>query len=140
MTKIYLKRVNDAVHLEGRNEVGNIVNMDGSPDIGGENKGARPTEILLMAFGGCTSMDVIMILKKQKQIIDDYQVTVEGEREKVKEAKPFKKIHIHFALKGVIDENKLNRAIQLSIEKYCSVAMTLDKSVEITHSYSINEK
>ncbi|HNH61954.1 MAG TPA: OsmC family protein, partial [Cyclobacteriaceae bacterium] len=80
MVKIELKRLNDAFHMEATNEQGSTLHMDASPDIGGSNKGMRPMQIVLAALGGCSVIDVISILKKQKQDLRDIQVTVTGDR------------------------------------------------------------
>jgi putative redox protein len=81
--KINVKRLNDNFHMEATNEEGNALQMDGSPDIGGEGKGMRPMQLLLAGIGGCSAIDVILILKKQKQVIESFEVEVEGEREKI---------------------------------------------------------
>ena len=95
MKKIELKRVNNAVHLQATDEDGNIVNMDGSPEIGGENKGTRPMSLVLMALAGCTSMDVLSMLQKMRQEVIDYDVKVEGERAE-EHPMVFTKIHVHY--------------------------------------------
>ena len=79
--KVSLKRVNQAVHLEASNENGNTVQIDGAPKIGGEDKGARPMELLLMGLGGCSSMDILSILAKQKVALDDFNIDVDAERD-----------------------------------------------------------
>jgi len=136
--KINIHRVNDAYHFEAKNESGAKLHLDASPDIGGENKGFRPTEALIASLGGCSGIDVLMILKKQKQQIDDFKVEIEAEREKDKTPSLFSTIHLKFILKGKIDKDKLERAIELSIEKYCTVAKIIEKTAKITSSYKIN--
>lgn len=135
--KIEVSRINDAYHLEATNEQGNKLYMDGSTEIGGSNLAFRPMQMLLAALAGCSSIDVINILKKQRQEITDYRVTVEGEREQGKEPSLFTDIHIHFDLKGSLDKEKVQKAIELSLEKYCSVAKTLEKTANITYSFSV---
>jgi putative redox protein len=138
--KVELVRVDDAFHFEavGASNVPN--HMDASVDIGGHNLGARPMEMLLMGLGGCTAIDVILILKKQRQVIEDLKITVEGDRIKIEgtEMSVFRKINVHFAFKGDLDQAKVERAINLSMEKYCSATAQLRPSAEITHSFSIN--
>ena len=135
--KIELERINDAVFLEARNDAGNKVFMDGSPDIGGQNLGARPMEVVLMALAGCTSMDMLSMLKKMREEIRSYKVTVDAERAE-EDTKVFTKIHVHYILQGNVNEKNVERAIQLSMDKYCSVTHMLNKTAEITHSYEIH--
>ncbi len=130
--KITLKRLNDAYHMRATNESGNSIEMDGSPAIGGENLGARPMEAVLMSLAGCSSIDVISILKKMKQEVTDYDVEVTAER---RDEIPsiFTKIHMKFIVKGKnIEEEKVKRAAQLSAEKYCSVSKILEPTADIT--------
>lgn len=137
--QVELKRVGDAFHLEGKGMSPVVVNIDASQDIGGENLGARPMELLLMGLGGCTSIDVILVLKKQKQPLKDYKVVVSGEREMIEgtQMNVFKKINVHYIIYGDIEEARVERAIKLSMEKYCSATAQLRASAEITHSYEI---
>ncbi len=138
--EIKLKRVNNAVHLEASNALGNTVQIDGAPKIGGEDKGARPMELLLMGLGGCSSMDIISILQKQKQVIDDYDVNITAERDADNTPSLFTKIHVEFIIKGDVNPKKAERAVQLSMDKYCSVTKIMEKTAEITHSLKlINE-
>jgi putative redox protein len=136
--KINIKRLNDNFHMEARNEDGNSIQMDGSPDIGGEGKGMRPRQLLLAAVGGCSAIDVILILKKQKQEITDFDVEVEGESEKVEHYSLFRDITLHFKIKGNVDLDKAERAVKLSIEKYCSVSKTLEPTAKINYKVTIN--
>ena len=135
--QIEIKRVNDAVHLEAVNEQGVVVHMDGSPDIGGHDLGARPMQMILMGLGGCTSMDVLSMLYKMRNNVEDYRVTVKGDRDTGNIPAVFTHIHIHFFFKGQLNEEHVKKAISLSMEKYCSVSKMLEKTAEITHSYEI---
>ena len=137
--KIKLTRVNDGVHFKAKDEDGLTVDMDGSPEIGGEGLGTRPMQLLLMSLAGCSSMDICSMLKKQRQQLDEYRVTVEAERDTEQTPAVFKKIHLVFHLKGRLDENKVERALELSIRKYCSVARMLEKTADITYNYKINQ-
>ena len=137
MITIDLKRVSGDFHLEATNDTGNSVHLDASPDIGGTGKGMRPMQLLLAAFGGCSSVDLVMILKKQKQELKDISITVSGEREKGKVPSLYTNAHVHFKLVGNLDKEKVEKAIVLAVEKYCSVAKTLEKSAIITHSFEI---
>ena len=136
--KITIKRTDDDFAMEAKNEDGNIITMDGPPQLGGHNSGFRPTQLLLAAVGGCSAIDVLMILKKQKQTVDALEIEVDGEKEKVEDYSLFRNISIHFKLKGEIDLDKAERAVQLSIEKYCSVSKTLEPTAKITYKVSVN--
>ena len=116
---------------------GHELKMDAAPEVGGENSGPRPTELLLNAVAGCTGIDIISILHKMRLEPTAFSMDVEGERAD-DHPKKFTKIHIHYALDGELPEDKVIRAIQLSKDKYCSVSHSL--SSEIAVSYSINGK
>jgi putative redox protein len=137
--KINVKRLNDNFHMEATNEEGNALQMDGSPDIGGEGKGMRPMQLLLAGVGGCSAIDVILILKKQKQVIESFEVEVEGDREKIEDYSLFRDICLHFKISGQVDKDKAERAVKLSIEKYCSVSKTLEPTAKISYKVSVNE-
>jgi putative redox protein len=118
---------------------GHAVIMDGAPDIGGKNLGPRPMEMLLMGAGGCTSVDVIMILQKGRQDVVDCEVEIEAERAD-DHPKVFTKIHMHFTVKGRgLKPEVVDRAIKLSAEKYCSASIILGKTAEMTHDFEIVE-
>ena len=135
--KIELNRADDAYHFISRNEDGLIVESDGSPAIGGGNKAMRPMEMVLSAVASCSSIDVVMILKKQRQRLDDIKVTVEGKRAKDQVPAVFTDIHIHFELTGKIKAKKAEQAVQMSMEQYCSVSKMLESTVKITHSHEV---
>lgn len=138
--KISIQRLNDAVHMEAKNEDGVSLLMDGTSEIGGINGGFRPMQMLLAAVGGCSAIDVVGILQKQRQNPDDLKIEVTGDRVKVKEYSEFKTVHIHFILKGShLFEKKVARAIDLSINKYCSVSKMLEKTATISSSFEIVE-
>ncbi|MGD2005778.1 MAG: OsmC family protein [Pseudomonadales bacterium] len=110
--------------------------MDGAPANGGRNAGARPMEVVLMGLGGCTTFDVMSILKKTRQQVTDCVVELQGERA---DAVPsvYTSIHVHFKVYGInLDDAKVERAVKLSAEKYCSASLMLSQgNVEITHSF-----
>ncbi len=137
--QVELVRIDDAFHFEAQGMSGVPVQIDAAEDIGGHNVGARPMELLLMGLGGCTAIDVLLIMKKQRQIVEDLQISVSGEREKVEgtQMTPFRKINIHFKFKGNIQEDKAQKAIEMSMEKYCSATAQFSSSAEITHSFEI---
>ncbi len=134
--KVEIERVNDKVHLHAKNEQGVIVNMDGSPEIGGQDLGARPMQLVLMALGGCTSMDMLSMLSKMREEVKAYKVTVDAERA-AEHPMVFTRIHIHYILEGNLKKENVEKAIHLSMDKYCSVTHMLNKTADITHSYEI---
>ncbi|MFZ9029185.1 MAG: OsmC family protein [Crocinitomicaceae bacterium] len=134
--KVVLDRKEEPFHFEAIDENGFKVQMDANPAIGGLEKGMRPMELLLAAAGGCASIDLGLILKKQRQVLEDYQVEVSGTR-KTDTSKSFEKIHLHFVLHGNLDSSKVERAITLTVTEYCSVLLSLNKEIEITHSFEI---
>lgn len=125
MPIIKLERVQGDFGFAASDENGHTVNMDSSPESGGQNFGVRPMQMLLMGMAGCSAIDVIMILKKQKQDVQDYRMVINGDREAGKEPSLWKNVTVEFHLYGAIDQDKANRAVDLSINKYCSVAATL---------------
>ena len=138
MITIELKRLNDAFHFSAENEDGVMVHLDSSPDSGGMNLGMRPMQMLLAAMGGCSAIDIIQILKKQRQVLKDLKITVQGEREKDAVPSLYKTVHAHYQFFGDLDADKVEKAIKLSIDKYCSVSQTLEKAgAKITHSFEI---
>ncbi len=125
MITIELERVNGDYGFAAKDTLGHTVNIDTSPETGGENFGARPMQLLLMALAGCSGIDVISILKKQRQDVKGYKMVVKGERESGKEPSLWKDIWVEFNIYGNVDVDKANRAAELSMDKYCSVAATL---------------
>ena len=136
--KINLERINKAVHFVAQNEDGNRIEMDGSPGIGGEGKGVRPMEVMLMGLAGCSTIDIVTILEKMRQPLDDVKVSVSATRREGEVPSLFKVITIDYQLYGNLQEDKAKRAIELSLEKYCSVAKIMEKTAEINYTYSIN--
>jgi putative redox protein len=135
--EVNLTRVDQDYHFEARGAANVVINIDANPEIGGHNAGARPMELMLMGLGGCSAIDIISILKKQRQPIERFDINVKAERQKVEEFNLFSTIHVHFILGGALDEDKVRRAIDLSLEKYCSVAAILYKTATITSSFEL---
>jgi putative redox protein len=127
----------DGVSFIGESETGHAVVLDGAPENGGRNIGMRPMEMLLIGMGGCTSFDVVAILKKARQPIVHCVAEIDATRaEEI--PKVFTKIHVHFVITGNgLNESQVERAVKLSAEKYCSASIMLAKSVEITHSFEV---
>jgi putative redox protein len=138
--EVVLNRLDQDFHFEAKGSSPIPVHIDAAEGIGGHNAGARPMELLLMGLGGCTAIDVILILKKQRQVVEDFQIRVSGDREKIEgtEKTPFRQINIQFELKGQIDGSKALKAIQMSMEKYCSATAQLEPSSTITHTLVLN--
>ncbi|MDP6313698.1 MAG: OsmC family protein [Arenicellales bacterium] len=123
--------------LYGHTDSGHGIVMDRAPDVGGRNRGARPMEMLLLGLGGCTLIDVMLILRKARQPCTDVRIELEAERA-TEVPRVFTKIHVHFALSGAeLDPQKVARAIRLSAEKYCSASQMLGAVAEITHDFEI---
>jgi putative redox protein len=125
MNQIELKRVQGDFGFEARDAAGHTVRMDSSPETGGSNFGIRPMQMLLMGLGGCSGIDIVSILKKQRQNVEGFQMHIEGERQQGKEPTLWQSVRVIFELKGQIDPDKAKKACELSMEKYCSVAATL---------------
>ena len=138
MYKINVERVDDAFHFVGTNERGNQVHMDTGKEEGGSGEGAGPMQLLIMAVGGCSGIDILSILKKGRQQVDKFSVDLTAERAEGEVPSLFTKVHAHYTLEGDLDSDKVRRAIALSIEKYCSVSKTLEATAEITYSFTVN--
>lgn len=137
--KVKLNRLNNAYHLEASNEDGNTIRTDGSPKIGGENLGMRPMQLMLAGIGSCSAIDVISILNKQKQDLQDIKIEVDGQREEGEIPALFTDIHLHYKLYGNLNKDKVEKALALSVDKYCSVARILEKTANVTYDYEILE-
>ncbi|MCB9202531.1 MAG: OsmC family protein [Flavobacteriales bacterium] len=135
--KIRVERQDGLFHFVGKDNNGTEIHMDAAEKIGGTDKGVRPMQMLLYGIAGCSGIDVVSILNKQKQTLDDIAIDIEAEREEGKIPSLFTKINVHYTLKGNLDENKVKRALELTFTKYCSVSKIIEKTAEITYSYSI---
>ena len=134
--KARVKWVEDVTFV-GESDSGHAVVMDGPPEHGGRNLGVRPMEMLLLGMGGCTAFDVMMILKKARQQVEDCVVELDADRAET-EPKVYTRIHAHFIIKGKdIKEDRVKRAVELSAEKYCSASIMLGATANITHDYEI---
>ncbi|MFO7808650.1 OsmC family protein [Guyparkeria sp.] len=130
----------DGMAFMAEADSGHAIVMDGAQEIGGRNAGPRPMEMVLMGLGGCTAIDVMMILGKQREPVEDCWIELFAERADVKAPKVFTTIHTRYMVVGRgLDPKKVERAVNLSAEKYCSVSAMLRDSVELTHDFEIRE-
>lgn len=134
---ITLSRENGAAHYVARNAEAITVSIDGAPAVGGEGRGFRPMELLLTAIASCATMDVGPILAKQRQTVNDIQVSATGERQ-AGTPSPFSTIHLTFALSGEIEVSKASRAVELAVTRYCSARASLDPAIEVTWAVTVN--
>jgi putative redox protein len=129
----------DGMQFVGTANSGHEVIMDAAPEVGGQNKGSRPMELVAIALGGCTGMDVISILRKKKQDVKGFEINVTGQKAE-EYPKRYTNMHIEFVIKGTnISEDAVQRAIELSYDKYCAVGGTIKPGAQVTHSYRIEE-
>ena len=127
------------VSFLGEADSGHAVVMDGAPEAGGRNLGFRPMELLLVGMGGCSSFDIVTILKKARQPITDCVAEIEAERAD-EIPKVFTKLHVHYVVTGHnLSASQVERAVKLSAEKYCSASVMLGKSAQLTHDFEIRE-
>ena len=134
--KVRLNR-NENVHFTAVTESGHEIEIDGSAAIGGREKGARPMETVLAGLGGCSAIDVMSTLKKSRQLVTDCTIDIDAERADAIPA-VFTRIHVQYTLVGNnLDPKKVDRAVTLSMEKYCSVTRMLEKTATISHGFKI---
>jgi putative redox protein len=141
--KVELVRLDEEFHFEGSGSSDAKIHIDASQEVGGQNAGVRPMELLLMGLASCSAIDIVLIMKKQRQEITDFRIVAEGDREKEEgtQRSPYRTINLHFTLKGKnLDADKVDRAVQLSMEKYCSATAQFEGTATITHSVSIEEE
>jgi len=128
--KVKLERLNKGSHFKATNEDGHSI------ELSGEGNAVGPMQSLLMAAAGCSTIDIVMILEKMRQPLEDINVAVEGtRREEI--PRTYTDIHLHYILKGDLKEKKVEQAINSSLEKYCSVSLMLEKAAKITSSFEI---
>lgn len=138
--KIKLTRINSAVKFKATNSQQNEIILDGSPKIGGINEGMRPMETLLSSLAGCSAMDVVSLLNKMRQPLEGLEIDVEGTRDEKNIPAVFTHIHLKFSLTGNLNENKVKKAIGMSVDQYCSVARMIENKASIEWSYLILPK
>lgn len=129
----------EGVSFVGQTESGHAVVMDGPPDSGGKNMGPRPMEMLLLGLGGCSAFDVVHILRKSRLDVRDCVAEIDAVRAEV-DPKVFTSIHVHFIVTGkTLDPKRVEQAVKLSAEKYCSASIMLGKVAVVTHDFEVVE-
>lgn len=128
--KVTLERLNKGSHFKATNEEGH------SLELSGDDNAVGPMQSVLMAAAGCSTIDIVMILEKMRQPLEDIKVEVKGTR-RDEVPRTFTDIHLHYILKGDLKDKKVEQAINSSLEKYCSVSLMLEKAANITSSYEI---
>jgi putative redox protein len=129
--KVRLEKIGAAAFAASAEESGAELVLDGKPEIGGEGRGMRPTELFLTGLAGCAAMDVVHILRRQQEPLEHLAIEIEGD----KSAQPptrFTAVRIKFIARGAVDPHKLERAVALSVDKYCTVRNTLDPALDLS--------
>ena len=135
MATVTIRRLDNRHHFLGTNESGSTLGFDTDPP-GGVGQGVGPMQAVAMAIGGCSGIDIVDILTKGRQNLEGFEATIEYEREGTPAV--FSRIHVHYVLTGDLQPEKVRRAVDLSINKYCSVAKMIEKTAAITASFSVN--
>ena len=135
--KITLKQVNNAVRFEAQNERGHTVLIEGGRNAGGEDLAPSPTEYLMISQASCTAVDIVELLKKMRQPLERLEIEAEGKRAEDQIPKIFTGIHLHYKIYGDVKESKVEKAIKLSIEQYCTVSKMIDHITKITYSFEV---
>jgi putative redox protein len=136
--KIKLNRIGEPLHFQAINETGSTIDIDAKSSVGGTGKGMGPMETLIAALGGCSTIDIVLFLKKFRQQLNDIHVEIDAERDPDHVPSLFTKIHAHYQLYGTLEAKQVEKAIALSIDKYCSVAQIIKQTVPITYSFTIH--
>ncbi|HXB94297.1 MAG TPA: OsmC family protein [Puia sp.] len=147
MVRIQLERISGDFGFEARDASDHVVRMDSNRESGGQGFGVRPMQMLLMGLGGCSGIDIVSILNKQRQTVDAFHMTIDADRQKAGEPALWEDIHLRFDLEGAIYPDKAIKACELSMAKYCSVAATLRESgaritweVYVNHTFAYSTK
>lgn len=134
-----LSRLSAPFHFSIKNESGNTVETDASLEIGGTDAALRPMELLLAGLASCSSIDIVLLLQKMRQPLLDIQVEIKAERRQNETPSLFEMIHLHFILTGSLENDKVEKVIHMSIDKYCSVAKIIEKTCPLTWDFEIKE-
>ena len=138
MAQVTLRRLDDKFHFLATNSNGNTLHLDTGPEEGGNGQGVGPMQAVAMALGGCSGIDIVLVLKKQRQDLQKFDTVITYDRAEDETTSLFTKIHMHYEFEGNLDPERVRKAVDLSIDKYCSVARILEKTAPITVSWSIN--
>ena len=138
--KIHMNRLDNGFHFEAIGPSGVPVHIDAGEGVGGAGMGARPMELVAMGLAGCSAIDFILILKKQRQALEDIRIEINAERYENQTPAPFEHISLNFLLVGDLDAKKVAKALELSIEKYCSAAEMIKSTAKIDYSFEIRAK
>lgn len=136
--RITVTRLTPPYHFRATNARGQSIEMDDLAPDDDAGTGISPMQLLIMAMGGCSGIDIALILEKQRQRVDLFDMELDAERPEGEVGAPYSRIHAHYILEGDIDPAKAKRAIKLSVTKYCGVSRTLDATAEMTFSASVN--
>jgi len=137
--EINLIRKSGKYNFEATNETGFKVELDAKAAIGGEGKGFRPMEMMLVGLGGCSGIDMVNVLTKQKEPLDDVKISINATRKDEEMPPIFDVINIHFELFGELNASKVERALQMTFDKYCSVANILSRSATLNFTYTLHK-
>jgi len=137
--EINLVRKSGKFNFEAQNSGGFTVDLDAKAEIGGEGKGFRPMEMLLIGLGGCSGIDVVNVLTKQKEPLDDVKISIRATRKDQEMPPIFDVINIHFDLYGALSVQKVERALAMTFDKYCSVSNILERSASLNYTYTIHQ-
>lgn len=132
--KVHLERINDTIQFQAHN----ASDYDFTVASNDEQEGVSPMEMVALSFGGCSSIDILTILQKQRQQVDHFDVEVDAERAEDEVPAVFTDLHAHYHVEGNVDPDKVRRAINLSLEKYCSVSKMLEKTASISYAFTVN--
>ncbi len=132
--KVQLERINDAIQFRAKNESGYEFSIASAEEL----EGVSPMEMVAMSLGGCSSVDILSILDKQRQTVERYDVDVEAERATDEVPSVFKSMHVTYHVEGDVDPEKMRRAIELSLDKYCSVSHMLEETADISYAFTVN--
>lgn len=138
MAQVTLRRLDDKFHFLATNSNGNTLHLDTGPEEGGSGKGVGPMQAVAMALGGCSGIDIVLVLKKQRQDLQKFDTVITYDRAENETPSLFTQIHMHYEFEGDLDPERVRKAVGLSVDKYCSVARILEKTAPITVSWSIN--
>ncbi len=136
--RVTLKRLDQPFHFVARNDAGNEIHLDTGVEEGGTGKGVGPMQALAMALGGCSAIDIALILSKGRQEVQSFDIEIDYQRAIDQTPALFTEIHAHYVLTGNLHVGRVRRAVSMSLEKYCSVAKILERTARITASFSIN--